>query len=436
MEVPLSCAREGGTFLFRFGLLYTLVRTFRIPFVGTAAPSRSSHLQEKNYLMKRFALAILAALLLVSGSSYVARAEDKPSEEKAPEAYTGEVVALDSLEEFKEDTTEAKPLLDFANQNFKLLIGQMSESPDTAEKHIAAIKEAMEGVEAGENVQAKGLIMSIDRSLDMFRSRIAAKRLTLDEVKSQVTESPSDTDAITLYITRVSMAFSEETGEDVAKMEAFLKAENEFIDSLQEETEESDALASYKRASSLLKSLGSRIERLKVYQEMVGKEMMPVEAEVWANGEGFTPEELEGKVVLLDFWAIWCGPCVASFPHLVELQEKYGDEGLQIVGITRYYGYTWSEETDSPQRGEEEVAPEVEQEVLNKFTAQHDLKHPTAVVTDPKALYEFYAVSGIPHFVLIGRDGKIKYANAGMGEARAKQLEELIKQELAEPAAG
>ena len=64
--------------------------------------------------------------------------------------------------------------------------------------------------------------------------------------------------------------------------------------------------------------------------ELVGKEMP-----VWGvdlAGNVFDAKTLEGKVVLLDFWATWCTPCVAEFPHLKSLYEKYHDRGFTIVG--------------------------------------------------------------------------------------------------------
>src|SRR5579864_2074355 len=52
------------------------------------------------------------------------------------------------------------------------------------------------------------------------------------------------------------------------------------------------------------------------------------------NGQTLQLSSYRGKVVLLDFWATWCVPCRAEIPHFVELQQKYGDRGLQIIGVS------------------------------------------------------------------------------------------------------
>ena len=52
------------------------------------------------------------------------------------------------------------------------------------------------------------------------------------------------------------------------------------------------------------------------------------------DGKTLTSKELKGKLVLLDFWATWCGPCVQAAPHMVSLNEKFGDKGFVIIGIS------------------------------------------------------------------------------------------------------
>ena len=100
----------------------------------------------------------------------------------------------------------------------------------------------------------------------------------------------------------------------------------------------------------MLIRLGSSIERAKRLAALVGKDATPLEAEAWVNGTPLADADLKGKVVLLDFWAVWCGPCIATFPHLREWQEKYADKGLVIVGLTDYYNFTWDEAAGRPTR--------------------------------------------------------------------------------------
>ncbi|MES2041050.1 MAG: TlpA disulfide reductase family protein [Pseudomonadota bacterium] len=115
----------------------------------------------------------------------------------------------------------------------------------------------------------------------------------------------------------------------------------------------------------------------------------------------------QGKLVYLDFWASWCGPCRQSFPWMNELQSKYGAQGLQIIGV------------NLDQKNEDA------RQFLTTTPARF------VVAFDPAgATPRSYGVKGMPSSVLIGPDGKIIFEHAGFKEADRAALEEKIKSSL------
>lgn len=178
-------------------------------------------------------------------------------------------------------------------------------------------------------------------------------------------------------------------------------------------------------ADGMARSLESELKRA----ELIGKKSLPLQADVFVNGAPITDEELKGKVVLLDFWAVWCGPCIATFPHLREWQDKYADKGLVIIGVTNYYKYDWDEENKRI-KSDKELTPENEQKALVKFAEHHNLKHRFMVTPSGSTFSKDYAVSGIPQAVLIDKEGNIRMIKVGSGDANAHALDEMIKELL------
>ncbi|MGC3967169.1 MAG: redoxin family protein [Pirellulales bacterium] len=172
--------------------------------------------------------------------------------------------------------------------------------------------------------------------------------------------------------------------------------------------------------------LRQRLEGELKRKALVGKPYFPILEATWLNGSPLKPEELRGKVVLLDFWAVWCGPCIATFPHLREWNEKYADKGLVIVGVTRHYEYGWDAEAKRGKR-EEGISKADEDKATTEFVKHHELKHRIAVMPD-NDLSAKYLVTGIPQAVLIDRDGSIRMIRVGSGEANAQMLEQAIRQ--------
>jgi peroxiredoxin len=102
------------------------------------------------------------------------------------------------------------------------------------------------------------------------------------------------------------------------------------------------------------------------------------------TGRRLSLSTYQGKIVLLDFWATWCDPCREEIPHFVELQSKYRDRGLQIVGVSM---------DDRP-------------EPVRDFCQRFKMNYP--VVMGNAKIGELYGgVLGLPIAFLIGRDGRI-----------------------------
>src|SRR5262249_59863938 len=116
------------------------------------------------------------------------------------------------------------------------------------------------------------------------------------------------------------------------------------------------------------------------FADMIGKPAPEIAGEFALNGKPTKLADLKGKVVLLDFWAVWCGPCIATFPHLREWNEKYKDKGLEIVGLTMYNFQNGSEfafdkATGKLKEATDKVAKPAEEPMLKRCPQPHKPAH-------------------------------------------------------------
>ena len=119
------------------------------------------------------------------------------------------------------------------------------------------------------------------------------------------------------------------------------------------------------------------------------------------NGKTFNLEKLRGKVVVIDFWASWCGPCRETMPHVEKLHKEFKDKGLVVLGIN-------DEDIDDAKR----------------FVQKNGYTFPTLIDVE-SVVSEKYGVASIPQTLIIDRDGKIFAHFYGSGEE--ENLREAVK---------
>jgi len=130
------------------------------------------------------------------------------------------------------------------------------------------------------------------------------------------------------------------------------------------------------------------------------------------DGKSRALDEWQGKLVVLNFWATWCPPCLKEMPAFVRLQQRYGAQGVQFIGIAL--------------DGREEVA---------KFVAEHGIDFPIFAGEEDVARYMQRVgnqIGALPFTVVVDRDGQIRHTH--QGEWTEEAAEQVIQGLLARPA--
>jgi peroxiredoxin len=130
---------------------------------------------------------------------------------------------------------------------------------------------------------------------------------------------------------------------------------------------------------------------------------------VSTSGQTISQENYLGHVLILDFFATWCQPCRLSIPHLIEMNRKYGKQGLHILGLS---------------------VDEDGERVVKTFTDEFRVNYPVALTGDSTT--ENFGVRSVPVMFLIDKKGRIAEVYRGYSDEMARSMEQAIKRLLTE----
>jgi thiol-disulfide isomerase/thioredoxin len=148
--------------------------------------------------------------------------------------------------------------------------------------------------------------------------------------------------------------------------------------------------------------------------EILRMDLVGTFAPPWTNvtpltGAPSSLASLKGRVVIMDFWATWCGPCKAIVPRLSALKDRYGAQGLSVVGIT----------TDDAEKAAD-------------YASKNAMKYPS-VVDGNGDTSKAYGITGLPTMLVVDKRGVVREVYVGFDPTGEAKLDALVKTLLAEP---
>jgi thiol-disulfide isomerase/thioredoxin len=148
----------------------------------------------------------------------------------------------------------------------------------------------------------------------------------------------------------------------------------------------------------------------------------------WSTREGLKKlSELKGKVVVIDFWATWCGPCISSFPQVRELTAHYADLDVVVLGVTSIQGTVANL---GPSRIDTRNDPAREMALMRDFIKAKNITWPV-VFSEQPVFNTDYGVAGIPHMTIIAPDGTVRHNGlhpASPHQEKVQKIDALLKE--------
>ncbi len=155
---------------------------------------------------------------------------------------------------------------------------------------------------------------------------------------------------------------------------------------------------------------------LEIRSKLTGKDAPNVDSKVWLDGEAKSLAAMKGNVVIIDFWATWCGPCRVAMPGLDKIYKENKDNNVVVIGLTRFYANGFLPNNSSNLSKGESVRGITEEgylDHLKEFKKRSELSYP--FVVGQKEDFDAYGVTGIPTMAIVNKEGKVAMLVVGSG---------------------
>ncbi|MGL4944587.1 MAG: TlpA family protein disulfide reductase [Thermoguttaceae bacterium] len=396
--------------------------------------------------MKKQIVSLALAFVFGVGVAFGQASLNDPALFQVPEIKT----VAEAQNFLREINGKARPLVK-SQEDQMVLIEKMADVFTTLGDKVLALAPADDAVATGYALkfQGAGIRLAFAHNSDDAEAKIAAAKAALEKLIEEADAVPeakphADDARAKLFMERVAQELQklDDTNPDHRKV-LFLRLKPIFVEQVEKypspalgqmlsvliglAEDENNPAASDAAASELIalftNSPDARLKKVAASAEgerrrNIGKPFA-IKGKTVA-GDDFDWEKYKGKIVLIDFWASWCGPCIGEVPNMIKAYEQFKDKGFEIVSIG-----VW-DENDKLKKG-------MEDHKMTWVSLSEDLT--TKDNPDAAKFGESYGVQGIPTMFLVGRDGKIIVTDTQKirgPNTLIKTLEEIIAKEEAE----